>query len=216
MTIIVGLIDQGVVYMGADTVASNGTRYVKKDSKITKMLVKRPYKDARKEIAYKRDHILIGSSGSIRPSQVIGAMDAPDWPAGKDAYQYLIGTFVNAMRSALSDAGCMGKSDDQTDKTDLTILVGIDGRLFTIWQDFSVMELVESYAAVGSGADVALGALAATADSPYSAERIAKALKAVVTYDIYCGGPIDVTDEEGNIIRFSDNAERPSILPHLP
>ena len=202
MTIIVGLIDQdGRVRLGADTVYSNGNRHVDRNSKITSLPVKRPYRNKGQEIAKEDAYILVGTSGGVRPAQVVRAMRSPDWPKGQSAYQYLIGPFVGAMRDALTSAGQMGRGDTQIDEAELTMLVGIDGRLFVVWQDFSVTEPVDDYAAIGSGTELALGALFAVKADPDPIQRIVVALRAAVAYSVSCGGPLDITDGHGNVCR---------------
>ncbi len=203
MTIVVGLIDQdGRAYMGADTVRSNGNRYVDRNSKLTRMVVKRPYRAKSQEIANRNGHILVGTSGSIRAGQVIGEMHAPDWPAGLSAYRYLVGPFAAAASDALREAGQMGKSPAQSDEAELTMMVAIDGCLFVIWQDFSVTQPAEPYAAIGSGTDIALGALFAMRNVVAPARNIIRdALRAASAYDDACGAPFDLTDDDGDIYR---------------
>lgn len=213
MTIVVGLIDQDRrVFMGADTVRSNGNRYVDQNSKLTRMLVKRPYRTKSQEIAKKDAYIVVGTSGSIRAGQVVSVMPAPDWTAGQSAYHYLIGPFVAAVRSALEDAGQVGKSPIQSDETELTMLVAIDGCLFVIWQDFSVTQPIDPYAAIGSGTDLALGALFALHNfpptfglpgHPSAIDMVTKALHAAAAYDDGCGAPFDITNENGSVCRIA-------------
>lgn len=203
MTIVVGLIDQGGhVIMGADTVYSNGNRHVDRNSKLTRMPVKRPYRTKAQEVANAYHFALVGTSGSIRAGQIVSAMRAPDWPKGQSAYEYLIGPFVGAVRNALEDAGQVGKSSIQSDQTELTILVALDDCLFIIWQDFSVTQPAEPYAAIGSGTDLALGALFATRSlRAVPSEAVLDALRAAAAYNDGCGAPFDLTDKDGNIYR---------------
>ncbi len=207
MTIIVGLIDQGFghVCMGADTVRSNGNRYVDRNSKLTRMVVKRPYSNENREIVRETTHIIVGASGSVRAGQIVSAMYAPDWHMGKSAYEYLVGSFVVAVRNALDEAGQIGKSPIQSDETELTLLVAIDGGLFIIWQDFSVTQPVEPYAAIGSGTDLALGALFTTNDTDTLLEAaVLNALRAAAAYDYGCGAPFDLSVSGESIYRVDE------------
>ena len=71
-----------------------------------------------------------------------------------------------------------------------TFLVGVRGRLFAIYSDYQVAEEALDYMAVGSGEDIALGALYATADlglSPRARMRIA--LKAAARFKPGVNGP---------------------------
>lgn len=202
MTIVVGLIDQGNgrIYMGADSVGSNGNAYVFKNRKIIILQLKRPYWSNKHGDQKENASILVGVSGSYRASQLVEAMDVPEWPKGKSSYHYLIGPFVTAVRQALIDGGAMGKNGDQMDRTDLTMLVALDDCLFVIWQDFSVTQPSDEYAAIGKGTDLALGSLFATRGGTDPYLRVLEALRAAAAYDDSCGAPFIVTSTDGTVI----------------
>lgn len=205
MTIVVGLIDQvsGRVHMGSDTIGSNSNAYVFKNSKIVTLQLKQPHWSNKHQMSKNDITMMIGISGTYRGSQLVEAMEVPEWPKGKSAYHYLIGPFVTAVRQALVDGGAMGKDNDQMDKTDLTMLVALDGCLFTIWNDFSVTQSVEEYAVIGHGTDLALGSLFTTRGHTDPFDRILVALRAAASYDISCGEPFDITGEDGAVVRVS-------------
>jgi hypothetical protein len=185
MTIVIGLIDPETkaIHIGADTVGSNGNRYVYRNTKVWGVAVNE------KEPA---TWMAIGVSGSYRAGQIIQTMTVPNWD-GSDAYLYLIGPFATAVRQALVEGGEMGKNGDQRDETSLDMLVALDGRLFTIWYDFSVTEAVENYAVIGSGSDLALGSLYTTIEHEISpAYRIRQALLTAAHYNQSCGAPFDM------------------------
>lgn len=185
MTVVIGLIDPKTktIHMGADTVGSNGNRYTYKNTKVWGVAVN----------PLGLVWMAVGVSGSYRASQIIQMMTVPDWTNGTDAYFYLIGPFATAVRQALVEGGEMGKNGDQRDETSLDMLVALDGRLFTIWYDFSVTESAENYAVIGRGSDLALGSLYTTRENETSPTyRILQALHATAHYDQSCGAPFDM------------------------
>lgn len=100
--------------------------------------------------------------------------------------EYLVTTFINAVRDCLKSGGFAKKEDEQEEGG--TFLVGFRGRLFEVQDDYQVTESVNGYAAVGSGARIALGSLYAT---PHlmPEQRIELALQAASQYDAYVRPP---------------------------
>jgi ATP-dependent HslUV protease, peptidase subunit HslV len=75
---------------------------------------------------------------------------------------------------------------------DSTFLIASQAGLFCVSANMSVMELAK-YQAIGSGAEVALGAIHALYDMNLSPEEIArKAIRAAMDHNIYCGGDIEI------------------------
>lgn len=69
--------------------------------------------------------------------------------------------------------------------------IGIEQRVFIVQSDFSVLEPVCGYASIGSGADVALGALYASAHLP-TVERAKLAVQASARFSPSVGGAVHV------------------------
>jgi ATP-dependent protease HslVU (ClpYQ) peptidase subunit len=97
-------------------------------------------------------------------------------------------SFIDAVRSCLKEGGWARKDDEREEGG--TFLVGVAGRLFTVHEDYQVAEAADGYAAVGSGEQVALGALYATADAAVDPrERVLLALRAAERFNAGVRGP---------------------------
>jgi ATP-dependent protease HslVU (ClpYQ) peptidase subunit len=159
MTCIVGLIYNDAVYMGADSAHTNDAFQVvvRPDPKI--FLV---------------NHVLIGSSGSPRLSQLLRhTFSELIPPVERDIEKYMCIDFIKALRVFLK---AHDHGDDLLSGSEL--IVGVRGRLFCVYGDFQVEESVLGYNAIGSAAEIALGSLHSTQNVILSGpmERIHMAL----------------------------------------
>lgn len=160
MTCIVGLIDGGKVYMGADSagVAKTVLR-VRADHKV-----------------FTRDDFIMGFTTSFRMGQLLRyKLRIPAFPKGIDTFEYMVTIFVEAVRKCLKDGGFAQKKDET--ETAGTFLVGYRGRLFCVDSDYQVAETLLPYAATGCGEDIALGVLFANGGLKPK-ERILQSLEA--------------------------------------
>ncbi len=152
MTAIVGLVQQERVYIGGDSAGVAGLSLtVRADTKV-----------------FRNGGYLFGFTTSFRMGQLIRHSLEPPEPTG-DLERFMSTTFVDALRTCLKDGGWARKDSDREEGG--TFLVGVRGRLFTVHEDYQVGEGADPYAAVGSGADIALGALFATAGTRMSPRR---------------------------------------------
>ncbi len=108
---------------------------------------------------------LIGASGPARTGDLVCYAFDPPPPPPPDAQPYalpalLTTAFVDRLRAVFREGGAM-KTEDGVDNTDTVLLVGVQGRVFVVYQDLSVVESTRGYAAIGSGHEIASGALAA-------------------------------------------------------
>lgn len=145
MTCIVGVADSGVVWMGGDSAGADGSwsLELRAESKV-----------------FHRGPFLMGFTTSFRMGQLLRwrlDVGAPD----TSLPEFMATTFVDAVRQCLKDGGFATRDKDQEEGG--TFLVGVAGRLFTVHDDYQVAEQRHPYAAVGCGADVALGVMYATA-----------------------------------------------------
>jgi len=111
---------------------------------------------------FKTDSYLIGFTTSFRMGQVIRYADLPK-PldrTGDDLERFLSTEFVDAIRKALKDAGWAKKDSEREDAG--TFLLGVNGRLFKICDDYQVGWSSDDYEACGSGWEIAYGALHVT------------------------------------------------------
>lgn len=163
MTCIIGLVDDGKVYIGGDSAAT--TSYVTQTMTFRKV--------------FRLNDCLIGYSGSVRMVNLLQyAFKLPEKPEDMNLEHYFVTHFVDALRTTIKDAGNAVKENEKEASTGY-FLIGYQGRLFRISFDYSVMEVAEGFDAIGSGNEVALGAMYATKDmSLIPQKRIELALQA--------------------------------------
>jgi ATP-dependent protease HslVU (ClpYQ) peptidase subunit len=193
MTCIIGLIHNGVTYIGADSLGSNGhSKTVRKDKKVFKL------QDSKNAI--------VGSCGSYRMCQLLmyatGLIDSRDEP--NIDHKYLVTKFIpNVIR--LFDDGSYGKTYGG-EKEGGFFLFGYKDRLYSIQSDYQVGESSLNYEAMGSGQDFALGSLATTEGGSLTpVERIHLALKAATQFSTSVAPPFHIINTANDeIVVFKD------------
>jgi 20S proteasome alpha/beta subunit len=179
MTAIVGITDGNTVVIAGDSAGVGG-------------LVTRPRLD---EKVFTNGPYVIGYTTSFRMGQLLRyAFKAPVPPEGEEGlHAFMCTSFINSVREGLKEGGWASKNNDQEEGG--SFLVGVRGRLFEIEEDYQVGELVDGYAAVGCGAEIALGALHATSDTDMSLEaRAIAALEAAAHFSTGVRAPFTVVD----------------------
>ena len=146
MTCIIGLVDRGIVYMGADSMAANGW-----NARVTKL-----------PKVFKRDDFLIGYTTSFRMGQLLQHRLVIPARGQEPVMDYMVCSFVESVRGCLKDNGYT-KIEHNTEEGG-QFLVGYGNRLFVIHSDFQVNEHAEGYDAIGCASSYVLGAMRALAD----------------------------------------------------
>jgi len=183
MTCIVGIADGTTVWMGGDSYGS--TSYTKMASVHPKVFIRETH----------GERVIIGWTGSFRMGQVLEhKLDIPSNETQQDAYAFMVGTVVGAVRTLLKEEGCVITKDGQ-DKSDGAFLFGYKGRLFKVGTDYSAIESTRGYTATGSGEETAMGALYVLPDAEPEA-RIMAALEAAAEIVPSVGGPFYVAKLE--------------------
>ena len=173
MTCIVGLVDDGEVYIGGDSAGvSNSWLSLHADRKV---FVNGPY--------------VVGFTSSFRMGQLLRYALKPPPPPERGLERFMVTTFVDAVRRCLKDGG-LAKKENEVESAGV-FLVGVSGRLFAISSDYQVTEEVGAYDAVGSGAVVALGAMYAT-EGFEPRYRIRLALSAAERFSTYVRRPFTI------------------------
>jgi ATP-dependent protease HslVU (ClpYQ) peptidase subunit len=176
MTAIVGLVQDGTVYIGGDSAGSDGWRLtVRADSKV-----------------FRNGRFLFGFTTSFRMGQLIRYALKPPRLRGAvgdgKLDEFMATIFIDAIRDCLKVGGWAKKEHEREEGG--TFLVGVAGRLFTVHDDYQVAQAADSFAAVGGGEDIALGALYATAHTKLSPRRRVKvALQAAERFSPAVRGP---------------------------
>lgn len=184
MTCIVGVVENGTVWIGGDSHCDAGCpRYLRSD-------------DGAKVFA--RGPFLFGAAGPSRILQLLRYLfDPPFQGDAPDTVQYLMRQFLPALKEAIEQYG--GASINNPSDT-WSFLLGYQGKLWDICFDLSLTALPR-YGAVGCGRAVAVGSLYTTepltyeaVDPPYlgAETRLRLALSAAAEHDVHVEPPFTI------------------------
>lgn len=188
MTCIVGVAIDGEVYIGADSVGATSSK-------------KNTYE---KPKVFHNDDFIIGYTSSFRMGQILEfSWEPPVREYNKegtefkiqDDYKYLVKKVVPSIQKAFEDNGYDKKTNDGESKGGEFIL-GYNGNVYVVQNDFSVLQPSDNYISVGSGLHVALGSLASTeywfGDNTIVEERIRLAIETAEKYIPTVQGPVHI------------------------
>ncbi len=167
MSTVIGIVDNGKVWMGVDSYATT-TSGERRHVICKKMFVNNRY--------------LIGFIGSARTGQVL----RPEYfEVPENIYE-----FPDRMMEQFKQKGCLAVSaDSQISIQESNFLIATpDGKLFEILLDFQMNE-IEDFTAIGSGSPFALGSLHTTRRWGSPKKRMLTALKTAAVYDMSTGPP---------------------------
>jgi hypothetical protein len=184
LTAIAGLVHEGRVYIGSDSLSGNA---YSKDIVTNPKLIELDGPD------YGVGPILIGFTSSWRMGQLLQhKLKMPDVERGsEDPIDYLVKHFVEGVRTTLKSGGYAETENGQ--ESGGTFLVGYGGRLFTVQSDYSVLESSYGLDSCGSGEEKVLAVLYATRGMKLAPEpRITMALEAAATFTPTVQGPFVV------------------------
>lgn len=192
MTCIVGLIQDGTVYIGGDSRIVCGWQTTTAGESTAKV--------------FRLGDMLIGVAGSMRIDQVIRyAFVPPEHPDGMDPIAYLVGPLATAMRECLRANACI-KSESGTDimkadDNETSLLIAYRGRLFRFCSNQAVLEPPLGYDAIGGGSDFAYGSLHTSDVLSHGAlgridarKRIDLALTAAAQFNMGVGAPFVIEE----------------------
>ncbi len=172
MTAVVGYVAGDRVYMGADSAATapDGSQIILASPKV-----------------FRVGPMLIGYAGTPLLGQLLNHnLRVPKRSGRKTVDQFMATNFCGALFSTLEGAD-VGKAGEWQ------AMIGYSGRLFTVQGDLSILESRAPYAAIGTGADVAMGAIHQAIkrnDSHLSpGELVLEALEAAVALNASCRPP---------------------------
>jgi hypothetical protein len=178
MTCIVGFADaiKKTVTIGGDSAASceNSIR-IRKDSKV-----------------FQNGEFLIGCTTSFRMIQLLQYSFTPPEIKDMDLYKYMCTVFITEIRKVFMDNGFMEKTTNGGELGG-DFLVGIQGRLFEIQEDFQVAEFLNGMASIGCGNEIAMGALHILNEIDGRAPfKVLKALETSAVYSLGVAPPFTV------------------------
>jgi hypothetical protein len=178
MTCIVAIAQNGTVYMGSDHAASDdksGWVMSRKEPKV-----------------FKVGQYGIAFTDSFRMGQILQYNWTPPkytptkTNSGLD--KFMRTKFVDSVKVAFKEHGFgdIGGTDEDTGGI---FIVGLEGRIFVVDEDFHVGENVVNYMAEGSGGMFALGALHATKNQKNPKMRLKLALEAASEFSMSVAPP---------------------------
>lgn len=170
MSCVIGLVDNGKIFFGADGFATteDGERRPIYCNKI-----------------FKNKEYLIGYTGSVRTGQLVepAYFDAPD----------NISELAEALRQHLYALGCVATAEGGISMQTSNFLIAYKDKLYEILMDFQLNEVLGNFTAIGSGAAYAMGAMHVL-DKASNIEPIKKlelALQAASFFHTSVGPPFD-------------------------
>lgn len=183
MTCVIGLVEKGKMYLGADSASIGGNfeLVVRNDPKV-----------------FKHGEFLVGYSQSPRLGQILRF--GFKYPAFKtqDGLAYLVQSFMPRLITAIQSNGFT--MDEDHDRLGCyPFLIMLHGRLFRVESDFQVVIRDQNYDAIGCASDVALGAMYA---SPHllPRDRIYLALEAASKFSVAVTKPFRMVTLDGEEI----------------
>jgi ATP-dependent protease HslVU (ClpYQ) peptidase subunit len=178
MTCIVAIAQNGTVYMGSDHAASDdksGWIMSRKEPKV-----------------FKVGQYGIAFTDSFRMGQILQYSWTPPkytptkTNSGLD--KFMRTKFIDSVKVAFKDHG-FGDIGGNDEDTGGIFIVGLEGRIFVVDEDFHVGENVVNYMAEGSGGMFALGALHATKNQKNPKMRLKLALEAASEFSMSVAPP---------------------------
>lgn len=184
MTCVIGFKSEkdNKIYIGADTLGSTAyTTTNRKDGKI-----------------FGLGEFTIGFAGSYRMGQVLQyKLDVPAQRDSQSDHEYMVTTFIDAVRKLFDKNGILGVDKENKEFGGL-FLVAYKNELYTVDYDFQVGHSKETFTAIGSGGEVALGALYAleSFNDTEPTEEISIAVMAAIELTPFVGGDIEIISHE--------------------
>ncbi len=168
----------GTVYMGSDHAAS--------DDKTGWILSRREPK------VFKVGQYGVAFTDSFRMGQILQYnWNPPKYTPTKTNSgldKFMRTKFIDSVKQAFKDNGYGTIGGSEEDSGGIFI-IGVEGRIFTIDEDFHVGENIVNYMAEGSGAFFALGALHATKNQKNPKMRLKAALEASAEFSMSVSPP---------------------------
>lgn len=180
MSLVVAIKDKDRIVLGADKQASTGGTKDHTNTKIWKL----------EELP----GAIIGSVGSARASQIIQYSQVIDKNLVTESIDtpFVVRVLAPTLANGLRNNGIVVDHADgsKCDMMPNAFIFAYKNKAWTIWHDLSVSE-IEDYFAIGSGSDVARGALFATQDrNPF--DRIVTCIEAAAESTLYVDNGIDL------------------------
>jgi ATP-dependent protease HslVU (ClpYQ) peptidase subunit len=155
MTCIVGMVENGKVYIGGDSASVSGSDcHIREDQKV-----------------FQNGDMIFGFTSSFRMGQLLQySLKIPDHDPRVDDFKYLCTDFMDAVIKCFKDKGYARNDNGEIEGGQF--LLGYKGNLYMIASDFQVAKIKTPFDSVGCGMYYAIGALyILNKDSKLSAEE---------------------------------------------
>lgn len=190
MTCICAIADLSTVWMASDSAGSDSYSIVRSSSKKV----------------FTKNNIVFGVAGSWRQLNLLQHdLSIPDHYETISDESYISIHVVNAIRDCFLSSGSSQRINEQ-EVSSVSLLLGYRGGIYHMNTDLGVLYITNGYDAIGSGDDVAKGALFATSwMSPK--ERLYCALSAAVEHTPFVRPPFVIEMlSAANIVKGAINA----------
>lgn len=153
---------------------------------------------AREEKIVDNNGILIAGSGSTRAINILHyGYPQPKPTANEDLNKFMTRKFIPEMRKHFAEGGIDMKGDENVSKNEGGFLVSVKAQIYAVQEDYSWDTDIRGVYVMGSGGDIAQGALAALGvqevTTPEEAEAIIRAaITFAIDYDMHSFGPIHI------------------------
>jgi hypothetical protein len=173
MTVIVGIVKNGTVWLGGDSAGTNqrGGQKLIADPKV-----------------FVKDDIAFGVCGSPKVmDRLRHATELPSWDGKTPEREFLIRQVVPTIKSSLEAGECLEGSGMPG-----ALLIGFRGHLYQMQGNFQLITTQTGFDSVGCGADIALGSLHSTVSMWSTRKRVITALTAACAGNSGCRPPFVV------------------------
>ena len=194
MTCIIGYTENGVTWMGGDSLASNGSnKFIIDMKKVFKM--------------HDSKNLILGFSGSVRDLNLLqyaeNLIDKRDEP--NINHKYIVTKFIPNLSRLLSNNG-RNENDKGINGQDSYFLLAYKEHLWKVHFDYSVYNSNKPYEALGSGTFYALGSLKTTEDTDLSpTKKIHKALQAASEFSPGVAPPFYIINTDNDeVVEFKE------------
>lgn len=177
MTCVVAVVKDDKIYMGADSGGSDEESGIILNFKAPKVFV--------------RDKYIMGYAGSYRFGKLLQhVFELPPVPSNLKSSEQL-DKFMNAV--VMPSLRKQSKELElDKDELDFDAIIGVNGKIFEICNDWFALEPTIPFLATGSGVKYALGSLHTTQPWKDPVQRINVALNAAAEYSMSVAGPFTI------------------------
>lgn len=161
MTVCVGLEHDGRVVIGTDSYIGNSDN---------KGSIDRPK-------VFRMGKVAIAYAGGLRVPQILQhTLKVPRYSEAKSSLWTV--SLSEQVRRILVEHGAVGQNSDDGHTSSADMLIAVGGKVYTLQGDFAIFRVQSGYAAIGAGANYALGSLFSSEHLTDPVERVRLALMA--------------------------------------